>query len=40
MDTDALNILVITLKVLSYIGTFMLGYGVRSYVSSHHRHSH
>ena len=37
MDTDVVNIVVPLLRVLSYLGTFMLGYGMRSYVYSHQR---
>jgi hypothetical protein len=37
MDTDAMNIVIPLLKVLSYLATFMLGYGMRSYVYSHQR---
>jgi hypothetical protein len=37
MDTLAMNILILTLISLSYLVTFILGYGVRSYVYSHQR---
>jgi hypothetical protein len=37
MDTNAMNTVVFMLTVLSYLGTFMLGYGMRSYVYSHQR---
>jgi len=37
MDTDAMNIVIPLLRVLSYLGTFMLGYAMRSYVYSHQR---
>ena len=37
MDTDAMNIVVTLLRILSYLGVFMLGYGMRSYVYSHQR---
>jgi hypothetical protein len=37
MDTESMNTLVLILTVLSYLGTFMLGYGMRSYIYSHQR---
>ena len=37
MDPDAMQTIVFLLTALSYLGTFMLGYGMRSYVYSHQR---
>jgi hypothetical protein len=37
MDTAAMNIVTLMLTSLSYFVTFILGYGVRSYVYSHQR---
>jgi len=37
MDTEAMNIVVFMLTALSYLATFVLGYGVCSYVYSHQR---
>ena len=38
MDTDALQILGIIFTVLSYVGVFLLGYGMRSHGYSRRRH--
>lgn len=38
MDSDAMTYLTILLTALSYLGTFVLGYGMRSYIYSHRRH--
>jgi hypothetical protein len=37
MDTAAMNIVILTLVSLSYLVTFVLGYGLRTYVYSHQR---
>jgi len=37
MDTEATNMLVSILTILSYLATFMLGYGMRTYIYSHQR---
>jgi hypothetical protein len=37
MDTAATSIVIPMLTSLSYLVTFVLGYGVRSYVYSHQR---
>ena len=38
MDSDAMTYLTILLTALSYLGTFVLGYGMRSNIYSHRRH--
>jgi hypothetical protein len=40
MDTDAMHTIALLLSILSYLGTFILGYAMRSYISSHQRQRH
>jgi hypothetical protein len=37
MDKDAMNVIILLLTVLSYVGVFALGYAMRSYLLSHER---
>ena len=38
MDSDAMNMIALLLSILSYVGTFCLGYAMRSYLHSRLRH--
>jgi hypothetical protein len=37
MDTDAMTYVTTLLTALSYLVTFIFGYGIRSYIYSHQR---
>ena len=40
MDIDAIHMIALLLTLLSYVGTFILGYAMHAYVYSHKHPDH